>query len=303
MKNSIPLCFYPTRKILLDDDKAFTQSILLKMYGKNFSAFNFVTEALKYLTQEYNPKIIKSNLISLTSSAVDSIAEHTINIQFEKLNECTLEDSNQDISILFIDYHMPDMYGIDFLKQISTLPMKKVLVTGEYDYKIAIDAFNNGLIDAYIRKSEPDFLSKLQHIASELEWQYFIDLSQVVYDLPEFDYLKNKHLINFFTQFITDKNITNFHLIDKQGTFHTRNILDEKEYIIFRNIMQLQQLSEFAAEDGASEKTVNDLAQGKVIPFFNFKEPWEIPAYEWNNYLYSANKLPGDPAFLWTKIK
>lgn len=303
MKNSIPLFFHPTRKILLDDDNTFTQSVLLKMHGKYFSEINSTTEALKYFSEEYKPKTGKSNLISLAPTIFDPSRAYTLNIEFEKNDKSIFKAFRDDISILFVDYNMPGMHGIDFLKKIKESPMKKVLVTSEHDYTIAIDAFNNGMIDAYIRKDEPDFLIKLQHITSELEWTYFTDLSKIISDLPEFDYLKNSNFIKLFMQFLADRKITGFYLTDKQGTFCTYNITGEKEYFIIRNTIQLQQLSEFAAEDGASEKTINDLAQAKAIPFFNFKEHWEIPAGEWNSYLYSANELPGEPDFLWTSVK
>jgi response regulator RpfG family c-di-GMP phosphodiesterase len=198
---------------------------------------------------------------------------------------------------------MPDMNGLDFLKKIKESPVKKVLVTSESDYTIAIDAFNNGIIDAYIRKDSPDFLTKLQHITTELEWKYFTNLSKITSELSEFDYLKNSNIIKFFTDFLTDKNSIGFYLSDKQGAFCTYDATGEKEYFVIRNTMQLKQLSEFAAEDGASEKTINDLAKAKTIPFFNFKKHWEIPANEWDSYLYSANELPGDADYLWTSVK
>jgi hypothetical protein len=39
MKNCIPICFYPTRKIVLDDDSIFAESVLLKMNGRHFSSY------------------------------------------------------------------------------------------------------------------------------------------------------------------------------------------------------------------------------------------------------------------------
>jgi len=303
MKNSIPLFYHPIRKILLDDDNTFTQSVLLKMHGKYFSGINSITEGLKFLSEEYKPKISKHHLISLAPTLFDPLRTYTLNTKFEKNDKNIFENFRDDISILFIDYHMPDMNGLDFLKKIKESPIKKVLITSEHDYTIAIDAFNNGIIDGYLRKDAPDFLIKLQHITSELEWAYFTDLCKIISDLPEFDYLKNSDFIKFFIDFITNKNITDFYLTDKQGAFCTYNAAGVKEYFIIRNTTQLQQLSDFAADDGASEKTINDLSKAKAVPFFNFKEHWEIPANEWESYLYSANELPGDPDFLWATVK
>jgi len=86
------------------------------------------------------------------------------------------------------------------------------LITGEQDYAIGIDALNSGLIDAYIRKDDPDLLNKLNFLVNSLEWQYFTDLSAPVYNLAEFNYLSNSVFIEKFKQLLAANKFSAFFL-------------------------------------------------------------------------------------------
>ena len=292
MRSVLPICFYPMRKIILDDDHAFSQSILLKMHGKNFTLYNSPKNALNHLLHEYQPSLTKAHLLVKDSNVADSSTQHIINIDLKKLNKMLLQSFHQDISVLFVDYHMPEMRGTDFLKEIQHLPIKKALITGENDYQIAIDAFNSGLVDAYLRKDDPDFSNEIQRIVSELEWKYFTELSSIFLNISDFDYLKNIHLINFFNHFIKENNVMAFCLSHIQGNFITQNIANKQNYFLVRSKSQLNELAKIAKEDGASSKTIKNLNQGKAIPFFLSKEYWEVPANEWEKFLYSAINIP-----------
>lgn len=67
MITALPICFYPMRKIVLDDDHAFSQSILLKMHGKIFTSYNSPKNALNYLLHEYQPTLTKAHLKEISS--------------------------------------------------------------------------------------------------------------------------------------------------------------------------------------------------------------------------------------------
>ena len=302
MNNSIPICFYPMRKIIIDDDSIFSDSILLNMHGKNFTSYNSPKEALNYFLHEYQPTLTKSDLIFKNSAIVDSSTQHTINIDTDKLKKMLTISHHSDISVLLIDYHMPEMLGVDFLNEIRHLPIKKALITGEHDYKIGVDAFNSNLVDAYLRKDDPDFSKKLKTLTSELEWKYFTDLSNVVTDIPDFHYLNNAHLINAFKQFVHENNIIAFCLTHTDGNFLTYNANNEEKYALIRSKAQLHNLAKIAEEDGGSSETIDNLKQGKVIPFFDSVEYWQVPASEWLKQLLPATAIPDDSNLVWAIV-
>lgn len=300
MTNSIPVCYFPTQKILLDDDSAFSDSLLLHLRGNNFSSYNSPYKALNYL-REYQPTLTKSSLIHKDLVDSDSSAQ-SISINIDKLKKLFLNPPHQDISVLLVDYHMPEMQGIDFLKQISHLPIKKALITGENDYKIAVDAFNEGIVDAYLRKNDPNFTQKIQNIVSALEWKYFVELSSLIYEISDFNFLTNEDVILTFKKFINEHDINSFCLTNIQGNFIAQSSHKKQKHFILRDKMQLQELAKIAEEDGGSIETIENLKHGKVIPFFDCHDYWEIPANEWDKYLHLANDLTMDSSLVWAAI-
>ena len=55
-----------------------------------------------------------------------------------------------------VDFSMPGMDGLQVLSELTDWPGARVLLTGQADERVAVGAFNRGLIDRYIPKQDPD---------------------------------------------------------------------------------------------------------------------------------------------------
>lgn len=71
-------------------------------------------------------------------------------------------------TVLVVDYQMPAMNGLAVLEQLKLWPGKRVLLTGQADEQLAVDAFNRGLIDHFIPKHAPNSLERLVTVVSVL---------------------------------------------------------------------------------------------------------------------------------------
>lgn len=63
--------------------------------------------------------------------------------------------------VLVIDYAMPAVNGVELLRSLSDWPGARILLTGQADEQIAVDAFNGGLIQQFIPKQSTDLTQRL----------------------------------------------------------------------------------------------------------------------------------------------
>jgi hypothetical protein len=97
-------------------------------------------------------------------------------------------------------------------------------------------------------------------------------------------------------------NINAFCLTHTQGDFITLNTDNEKKQVLVRSKSQLFALAKIAEEDGGSPHTIENLKKRKVIPFFDSLEYWQVPASQWEKYLFPATPIPGDSEIVWTIV-
>ncbi len=71
--------------------------------------------------------------------------------------------------IAVVDYAMPAATGLDVLQACAAWPTHRVLLTGKADEHIAVAAFNDGLIDRFVTKQQPDLV---QHLITSLRQLY-----------------------------------------------------------------------------------------------------------------------------------
>lgn len=63
--------------------------------------------------------------------------------------------------VCVVDYSMPAMDGLQVLAELVDWPGSRVLLTGQADEQVAVQAFNRGLIDQFIAKQTPDISRRL----------------------------------------------------------------------------------------------------------------------------------------------
>lgn len=70
--------------------------------------------------------------------------------------------------VCVVDFSMPGMDGLQVLSELTDWPGARVLLTGQADERVAVGAFNRGLIDRFIPKQAGDVALRLNEAVESL---------------------------------------------------------------------------------------------------------------------------------------
>ncbi len=308
MELLIPACYFPTQKILINHDEILNQSILFHIDHDSLQVFKEPHLALDYLTNDYHPVFNSTDLFEIEDHTeyYDLNTPHPIRINTQKMREIIYnKHSHEDISILIVNYHMNDMNDLKWLAPIHYPAMKRlVIIHQDAALAVAEKALQEGLIHAYVKQNDPQFSQKFSQTIQVLEWQYFLELSNLIMstsiETDDFGYLMNAAVFSFFKSFLKKEMIQSFCLIYKFGNFLLLDEKGNKHYFIVRNKKHLKQLAEAAKKDHGSTELIQKLEEGSFAPFFGEEKGfWDVPAKDWGQYLYPANPIPNENNFIY----
>lgn len=122
---------------------------------------------LKVLEKSFQHEILSPVFVQETNEAITYLGKKQLG--FDPLNMGSHLSNAQRfeaVSIFVTDQEMPTMTGLAFLKELRTqLPhdqeFKKILLTGYVSDQSAIEAFNKGQIDSFIRKDNAHLMDAL----------------------------------------------------------------------------------------------------------------------------------------------
>src|SRR5690606_20295242 len=95
-------------------------------------------------------------------------------------HELNDQNRSQRVTALVVDYQMPVKNGLEFIRSLDHLPIKKILLTGTADLNIAINAVNDNLIDAFFKKEDENLVPRLTRKLDEYQFGYFFEHSQLI---------------------------------------------------------------------------------------------------------------------------
>lgn len=127
-----------------------------------------------------------------------------------------------------------------------------------------MNAFNDGIIDCFIRKDELALTTDLLSYIQKLHIHYFVDMTkpflthlEADYKLPQSDPI----FINFFYDWCRNNEIIEYYLIDKNGTFLTINKDGHAKYFLTHTDRSLETFTELYQED----KEVSSFVQSVIL--------------------------------------
>jgi len=309
--HGIPTCYFPTTAVFVDDSKDFLMNLSLQFDDYlAYRLYESPQEALTALVDEkgYQKRLNARCFSEYTEAIVCPISNRTINVDFDEIHREVYNPSRfNEVSVLFVDYSMPGMNGLELCKALENSPMKKVLLTGQADEKMAVQAFNEGIIDNFILKNDPDVINVMNNTIRDLQQRYFQEISEMTVQALAVDsptFLKDPLCAKFFKQFCQQHGIVEFYLTESTGSFLLLDIDGTPSVLIIKTTDDMQMLCEIATDNHVAPAILKKLEQGTGLPYSPQSQGYSVlENIDWENHMVDALKLEAQDTYYYAWIE
>lgn len=300
MINFLPIFQYPITTVWVDDDKDFLSTIKRKMLTIGVAQyFHRAEDCLNFFNKYINP-LSKVDFLFPDHNNEKYWDQEHLPVDFNisnvsKLNN--LSPKNTEVGVLVCDYKMPNINGIELCRELKDFKFKKILLTGAAQENSAVAAFNDGVIDRFIRKDYPSLISEINKQLKILTRQYFCEITFPFISCLESDNpspLTDKFFTYFFDEWCEDNHIKEFYLIDKNGSFLAIDQTGKQKFFITHTEKSLHNFIETYSETKQVSFVLSEMKNGNKIPFFGLgTEAWQVDFDKWGQCFYEARVLNG----------
>lgn len=307
----IPCCSFPTTVLLIDDDESFLESTSLKL-GRKIprKCYSDPVAALNFLLEQYqaNP-FTKRCLLRPEERSRD---HRNIDVDVQAIYKEIYNPARfTEISTVVVDFAMPGLNGLEVCQQLKGSRFKVVLLTGEADEKVAIDLFNKGIIDRFVRKDNPDFMNVLVLAINQLQEEYFKDLSEIVVNSltknPEYPpcCLDDPVFVTFFNEFLGQHQFVEYFLLDATGSFLFLDASANPSMLIVKDETEMQgALCDAELSDTEVPADIFAAIKNKTMLLHRYiDEDYKKQPAEWKTLLYPAKKLTGRSTYYYSYVE
>jgi CheY-like chemotaxis protein len=175
--------FHPTRVVFVDDDPGF-----LRYFPESLGAhipISRYASARQLLSDLAQGRLETSIQLDCWSSDTDRFTdpdyEHMLSLDKTVLmNRVFARHRFDPVSVMVVDYDMPEMDGLALCRRLAHLPCRKILLTGQASEAQAVAAFNEGLIDYFLPKGASDRKTLLRERVQRYQRAFIADATELV---------------------------------------------------------------------------------------------------------------------------
>lgn len=302
-----PILFYPLTVICIDDNQSVLETLKANLSEQYpITIFTSPHEALQEINKQHNNLVLENFLKNITNNEDANVTELQLNVKIAQLAKLSkIPDRCNEICIIISDYSMPEINGIEFLKNISQLDVKKILLTEYQEYQTVLSAFNSGTINRFLLKTNDNLITELRMCLSQLTREYFVEQTKQLRNNIETNCrlpLSDPDFEKFFLNLLKDMNIKEYYLIDKLGSFLLIDSNNERFYLVVHTEKSLNDFTNLYSEPDC-RIFVDQIMSRRKIPYFGDVDPSSIDLGDWGKYLHVPQKYIGEKLYYWCIFK
>ena len=293
MKNKMmPIIFYPTKVILVDDNKNFLETTAKALSQQHIETITFTdpAEAVKYINDLPRNNPYLDELHQEDNGYLSSTSEVAFNLK--ALAEKAMEHKGNTVSLVVSDYDMPTIKGDELFALIDNRYIKKIMLTGEADNETAIELLNNSLIDNFIAKDFTGTSERLKGLVFDYQLEYFYSLLSSITDhlFPTSSIQASEAYGNLLKQIIQDYNIVEYYTMSRNGNKLMIDANGNHFWFVTATEEDFEGWHETAELEDAPSEILNVLEDRSKILLLADESEADIEAKDWHNFLHDAQQ-------------
>lgn len=295
-----PVFYHPSVLVLVDDCTSYGKSIQFGMpVDQPVVTFNDPREAIAWLRARN--ALCQRNHPAMTVQYDDaslSMERRVVEMDLARIHhQAGKADRFLHPAVVAADFSMSEMTGLDFFSEIADLPCRRVLLTGTADESVAVRGFNDGLIDRYIKKGDPNALDMLIQCTGELQEAYFRGLSGTMREIlgrHSFPFLSDPATMRVLAKLMARYGFVEYCLYPNPGGFLLLTAKGEATLMVIENEASLLAHCEAAEMLDAPSELLQSLQELKVVPYFWPGNGLYVPVcHDWEPYCLPAQTFVG----------
>jgi CheY-like chemotaxis protein len=303
---NIPAFFYSSTIAWIDDDELFLDAASHLFPFSKLKTFTHPSDCLDFFSVyrvPYQP-LLRGKL---DDDSYETLDHSPVDLNVTSLPEISsISNRHNEITIIIVDYKLPEMTGLELCKELQSNSAKKILLTGEANHDKAVSAFNDNIIDRFIRKDSPSIINEIKSYVMDLQQQYFnekthglISHLEAENPIPSTDPIFRK----FFQDICRQNFIKEYYLLDKNGSYMLIDENNQKKLLIIHTDRTLDSFIQLNDDTNNIEEILKSIKERENIPFFGVnKDSWQIESNEWKEHFYTPKTFNGRERYFWILI-
>jgi CheY-like chemotaxis protein len=200
---------------------------------------------------------------------------------------------------------MPQMNGVQICEALQHIPCKKILLTGQADEKIAVDAFNNKLIDQFIKKNDPIALNRLESAIDSLKKVFFTEQTSTLKDLltrHTYGFLADSAIASLVDRLYQRYGFVEHYLFPNPSGMLFIDAYGKAKLVVVETEASLMAHYEIALDQNAPAELLTALKSHQLIPFFSDSDGVYDSSINdnWMKYCLPSQLCKGTQNYYWS---
>jgi CheY-like chemotaxis protein len=296
--------FHPTTVVFVDDNESFLRSLDLELPGgwacKTFTDPKIALEFVQ--RQPAIPPLMDRCFTMQRRSPSEVLIHLDLNLIEQEINH---RERFSRISVVVVDYSMPRINGLDFCAALTDPLVRKAMLTGVADEKVAVEAFNAGLLNRFIPKHNNDGIGVILDFVDDLQQEYFSQYTArlknaLAIDPPKF--LTEPVIANYVKTLMQREQLVEYYLVDTPPGLMLLKASGQIWRLVVMHEVDMQRQTEFARAHKAPKSILSAIEKRKKLGLFLGDSPdnyFGDEQFPWAEYVKSAQRLQGRNGQLW----